>query len=105
MSRRSLKYTLTKEEAERKRLHLFSLAKAVAESPHRDISPECYVVKPERYQEGIDEIFHLDLGPKAVHCLVTRTEGIRKKKKVYEFCYHWRGCCRCTKLMLKRKTL
>lgn len=98
-------YTLNVDEWNTKKNYLVSLGKAVTKSIHTDKEPEAALVNPERYKEGVNEVFHLDLGPKAVHCLIMRTEGVRKKKPVYEFCYHHRGYCPHTKLVLKRKVL
>jgi hypothetical protein len=98
-------YELTAEEAKKKKQYLISLGDFVTQSTQTDTIADVQTLSNVRYREGIDEVFHLDLGPKAVHCLVTRIVGIRKKKKVYEFCYHHRGCCPHLKLMLKRKTL
>ena len=98
-------YTLTAEEAAKKKLYLISLGNFVTKSTQTDTIADIMTLPSERYRDGVEEVFHVDLGPKAIHCLVTRIEGVRKKKKIYEFCYHHRGCCPHLKLMLKRKTL
>ena len=105
MIRVSPPYTLTHAEWLKKKNNLIALAKVVFNSVHRDIFPETETINPNRYRDGVDEIFHLELGPKDVRCLITRTEGVRKKKKVYEFCYHHHGFCPYQRLMLKRKVL
>lgn len=98
-------YNLTADEAAKKKRYLISLGNFVTASTQTDTVADISTLPSERYRDNVDEVFHMDLGEKAVHCLVTRTEGIRKKKKVYEFCYHHRGKCPYIKLMLKRKTL
>lgn len=98
-------YTLTAEEAAKKKRYLISLGNFVTASTQVDTIADIRVLPKERYRDNVEEVFHLDLGPKNLHCLVIRTEGIRKKKRVYEFCYHHRGNCPHIKLMLKRKTL
>ena len=98
-------YTLTAEEAAKKKRYLISLGKLVTASTQTDTIADTRELPKESYKDNVEEVFHLDLGPKNIHCLVTLIEGIRKKKKVYEFCYHHRGNCPHIKLMLKRKTL
>jgi hypothetical protein len=98
-------YELTAKEAEKKKLYLISLGKFVTASTQTDTIADTKVLPKESYREGVNEVFHMDLGPKAVHCLVTRTIGVRKKKLTYEFCYHHRGACPHLRLMLKRKVL
>jgi hypothetical protein len=98
-------YTLTAVEAAKKKDYLVSLGNFVTASTQVDTIADARVLPKERYRDMVEEVFHLDLGPKAIHCLTIRIEGVRKKKKVYEFCYHHRGCCPHIKLMLKRKTL
>jgi hypothetical protein len=98
-------YNLSADEATKKKLYLTSLGNFVTASTQTNTIADMSVLPREQYRDNVDEVFHLDLGPKAIHCLVTRIEGVRKKKKVYEFCYHHRGKCPHIKLMLKRKTL
>jgi len=101
----SIIYELKKVEWEKKKLSLISLAKFICNSTQTEDMPECCVEPKERYRNMVEEVFHMDNGPKKVSCVVHRLEGVRKKKSVYEFQYHHRGKCPHMRPQLMRKIL
>ena len=97
-------YELNERDYLKKKDYLISLGKFVTNSTQTETIADASVIPESRHRDMVVEILHLDLGPKAVHCLIKKLEGVRKRKAIYEFCYHYRGFCPHTKpVALKRK--
>jgi hypothetical protein len=98
-------YELSEKEYNTKKQYLISLGNFVTKSTQTETIAKIEILPEIKYKKGVIEVFHLNLGPTAIHCLMKKSVGIRKKKYVYQFCYHHETCCPHIKLMLKRKTL